>query len=72
MIISNDIYNKFLIAKSFLDNEATKITKENSLKILMRQYNLNLDEAVIIYNFWRRLWCDTSKEKLYFTFRRNL
>ncbi|MGC5816094.1 hypothetical protein [Clostridium perfringens] len=55
--------NKFLMTKLFLDTEAIKMSKETSLKILMRQYKLEKVEALVIYNKWRRIWCDTSNKK---------
>lgn len=52
------------MTKSFLDTEAIKISKETCLKILMRQYKMDKIEALLIYNKWRRIWCDTSNKKL--------
>lgn len=58
--ISQKNFDKFLIAKHFLDSEAIKFNKETSLKILMRQYKLTRPDAIIIYNYWRRNWCSTN------------
>lgn len=48
---------KLLIAKPFLETEGIKLKKETTLKILSRQYKIERDEALSIYNKWRREWC---------------
>ncbi|HAT4365322.1 TPA: hypothetical protein I9148_002905 [Clostridium perfringens] len=48
---------KLLIAKPFLETEGIKMNKETTLKILSRQYRIEMDEALLIYNKWRREWC---------------
>ncbi|WP_283697556.1 hypothetical protein [Clostridium perfringens] len=55
--------DRFLMTKTFLDTEAIAMSKETSLKILMRQYKMDRLEALLIYNKWRRIWCDTSNNK---------
>ncbi|WP_283697476.1 hypothetical protein [Clostridium perfringens] len=55
--------DRFLMTKSFLDTEAIKMSRETSLKILMRQYKMDEIEAQLIYNKWRRIWCDSNNKK---------
>lgn len=54
--------DRFLMMKSFLDTEVIKMSKETSLKILIRQYKIDEEEALLVYNKWRRIWCDTSNK----------
>ena len=48
---------RLLITKTFLETEGIKLKKETTLKILSRQYKIEKDEALYIYNKWRRKWC---------------
>lgn len=56
--------DRFLMTKPFLDTEAIKMRKETALKILSRQYKMDHEEALLIYNKWRRIWCDVSTKNI--------
>lgn len=64
IIIGCVIRLDYLRAKYFLETEGIILSKKSTIKILMRQFKFEENEAISIYNSWRRNWCNCNEEKI--------
>lgn len=52
----------YLKAKYFLETEGIILPQKSTIKILMREFKFEEDEAINVYNSWRRNWCDCNNK----------
>lgn len=54
----------YLKAKYFLETEGIILPPKSTIKILIRQFKFEENEAINIYNSWRRNWCNCNNEEM--------